>query len=641
MSFSWFDVWRMIKRWWWLAVISVVLAGGTSYHFASKKPNIYAARTRLMVGSGLRSLEPNSRDFSLSLTLAQAYSEVVRQQPIVQGVVERLGIPMEWGELAESIRTRVIPNAQLLEITFVHTDPKFAALAANALAEELILQSPASSQEGIDRDFIRQELADAQAKIRETEVQIEELRDDMLSFTSAAELEEARSRLEELEQLKLTYRSAYVEMADLLNTQSPNTLTVVEPSSPPTSPIAPSPKKEAAIAAVAGLTLALGAVLVLEFADDRLRIEETGGESVLGLPLLGTVPRIPGGHCEPRSPEAEMIRQLRTKVLLSSSSGRLKSLVVTSAQPKDGKTVIAANLGVVMAGGGAQVVLVDADLRAPTLHEWFDQPNLAGLADMLGTDRAHCEQLLPQLLRDTHVPGLSLISAGHLPLDPSILLASPNMVALLELLSSQFDFVVFDTPPVLAAPDATILSMVTEGTLIVLSPDRTSRRTARRARDILNSRNDIRVIGVALNRASVGHHAFPYYYHHDESPQPGYGTRLPRGMANALSFLPLVGRPKDPDLLSLSQAAAMLGVRINTVKRWCQEGRLPAVRSGFRWWVRQDELRGTLLQRLVAANSSGLLVASGGDGHQDSQGAQEIATASAERAPDVEPFAES
>ena len=138
----------------------------------------------------------------------------------------------------------------------------------------------------------------------------------------------------------------------------------------------------------------------------------------MGLPLLGTVPRIPGGHCDPRSPEMEMIRQSRTKVLLSSPSGRLRSLLVTGAQPGDGKTVITANLGVAMAGGGTRVVLVDGDLRSPGLHEWFDQPNLAGLADLLQTDTVHYENLLPQLLRDTHVTGLKLLSTGHLPLDP-------------------------------------------------------------------------------------------------------------------------------------------------------------------------------------------------------------------------------
>ena len=112
MNFAWQDIWHLVKRWWWLAIIGMVLAGGTSYHFASKKPNIYAARTRLMVGSSIRSLEPDSRDFSLSLTLSQAYAEMVRLQPITQGVVERLELPIEWQQLAAGIQTRVIPSAQ-------------------------------------------------------------------------------------------------------------------------------------------------------------------------------------------------------------------------------------------------------------------------------------------------------------------------------------------------------------------------------------------------------------------------------------------------------------------------------------------------------------------------------------------------
>jgi Mrp family chromosome partitioning ATPase len=163
------------------------------------------------------------------------------------------------------------------------------------------------------------------------------------------------------------------------------------------------------MAALAGLALAIGAVLLIEFADDTLRVDDPGIESVMGLPLLGTVPRIEGGRCEPRSPEAEIIRHLRTKVLLSSTDGRLRSLLITSPQPQEGKTVVIANLAVAMAGGGARVVLVDADLRAPALHEWFDQPNMAGLADLLAADQPRSEEMLPQLLRATHVPGLSLL----------------------------------------------------------------------------------------------------------------------------------------------------------------------------------------------------------------------------------------
>jgi capsular exopolysaccharide synthesis family protein len=622
MSFSWEDIWRLVKRWWWLAIIGMVVAGGTSYYFASKKPNIYAARTRLMVGSSIRSLQPSSSDFGLGTTLAQAYGEMARQRPVAQAVVDQLKLPIGWWDLAGRVRTWVIPSAQLLQITVLDTNPELAAALANAVAAELIRQSPVSSQEGVDRGFILQELSDTQANIQETQTQIDELWDSIISLTSATELAEAQTRLDQLEQLRLTYRSAYVELANLLNTQSPNTLTVVEPASPPTVPIAPNPKKEALMAAVAGLALAIGAILLLEFADDTLRIQDTGAESLMGLPILGVVARMPNHRCDPRSPAAEMIRQLRTKVILASPSGRTKSLLITSPLPKVGKTVLTGNLGIALAAGGARVVLVDADLRAPSLHEWFDQPNLSGLTDLLTVDKAQCEVLLPQVLREADVPGLSFISAGRPPLDPSIMLTSPRMPDLLALLSERCDFVLFDSPPVEVAPDATILATLAEGTLIVINPGRTGRKVTRRTKEKLMSREDTHVIGFALNGVPLRQYAYNYNYRYAPrdalTPPGGILARLRHRLrpSQILASLPVIGRPPAPDLVSLSYAANTLGVRHDTVKRWCQEGRLPGIKKWWRWWVAEDELQDILKGREPTIIPPDLEVADSSNGRE-------------------------
>ncbi len=605
MYLNWQDVWRVIKRWWWLFVISVILSGGPSYYFAKRKPPLYAARTRLMVGSSIRSTNPNAQDLGLSISLAQIYSEMVHMRPITQGVVNRLGLNMQWWDLSARIQSAVNPSAQVLDIIVVDRDPDFAAVAANAIADELLRQGPDSMQ-GIDRDFINQEVEGVRAKIAEAQAQVDELNDSLLSLTSAAELAEARSRVNELEQLRLGYHSTYVELASLLNSQSPNSLRVIEPASPSYYPIAASAKKETLLAVLAGLALCAAAVLVLEFVDDTLRVQDLGTHAVLGLPLLGSVARMPTGHCDPWSPAAEMIRQLRTKILLSSPDGRLKSLVVTSPMPRAGKTVLTANLGVAMAGGGARVVLIDADLRVPTMHEWLDQPNLAGLTELLSTDQAQWDSLLPQLLRDTNVPGLSFISAGRPPLDPAVLLISPRMPALLELLSQQFDFVLFDSAPALVAPDALILSTLVQGTLLVVSPGKTSRKAANRAKNKLLSRQDINLIGIALNRVPVMRQVYKSTYRDDTVVQQRPLLRLLDKLTGKLAHLPIIGRPEDIDLISLSQAASVLGVRHGTVRRWRRQGRLPAVRKGLRWWVRQDEMQNALLDRLLAVGSEEL-----------------------------------
>jgi capsular exopolysaccharide synthesis family protein len=590
MSFSWQDIWQVVKRWWWLVVVGVLLAGGTSYYFASQKPNVYSSRVRLMVGSGIRSVDPNSQDFGLSQTLAQIYAEMARLQPITQGVVDRLELPMGWWELAGRIQTRVIPQAQLLEITVLDTNPEFAAAAANAVAAELIRQSPASASKGIDRDFVEQQLVDLQAKITEVERQVHELEDNILNLTSAAELEEARTRLEELEQLRLNYSSNYVELASILNSQSPNTLEIVEPANPSYQPVAPSPKKEAAVAAMAGLMLSLAGVLFLEFIDDTLRIHDPGIESLMGLPVLGSLSRMSQGRCTPRSPAAEMVRQLRTQVVLAFSNRSNKSLVVSSPLPKDGKTTAAGNLAQALASGGSQVLLIDADLRAPLMHEWFDQPNLAGLTDLLNSEENEWQSLLPQLLRDTRIPNLFFMSSGRPPLDPSILLTLPRLSEILELLSQQFDYVLFDSPPVLIAPDAMILSKLVQGTLLIVSPGRTGRKATRRAIDNLTSTADTRIIGIALNRMPL--QGYTYKYVQEPTSPKGPLARLRHAVKGlpVISTLPVIGGAPAPGLISTRQAADILGVRGSTVQRWCKEGRLPAEKHWLQWWIKEDRL---------------------------------------------------
>jgi succinoglycan biosynthesis transport protein ExoP len=616
MSFTWQDIRRLVKRWWWLAVLAVTVASISSYRASQSATPLYYTKATLMIGRAMQDPNPNQADLWIGQELAVTYAQMAQRQPVLQAAIDSLGLQVDWGALAGRVNASIVARTQLLEIHVVDSNPQRAKALADAIAEQLVLLSPANPS-GISQDdqaFARQQLDDLKVKIEDAKEESKQLKEELDAAISARQIQDLQSQVQVLE-LKISgWQSTYSQLLVSLQGGEANVLTFLEEASVPTNPISPRVKTNVLLAAAIGLALATGAVALMEFADDTLRIDDPNTESVLGLPLLGTVPSIADGRCEPRSSEAEVIRQLRTNVLLASPNGHWTSLLVSSPQPKEGKTVLTANLGVAMAGGGARVMLVDADMRSPALHEWFDQPNLAGLADLLAADRSQYEHLLPQLMRNTHVPGLSFISAGHLPLDPSILLASSNMAALLELLSEQFDLVIFDSPPMLAAPDATILAMLAEGTLLVFSPDRTSRRAVRQLRDSLKSRSDVHVAGVVLNRVSLGRYAYPYSYRQERALQQEYKIGLVRRLANALSVLPLIGQPPDPDLISLSRAATILGVRQDTVKRWCQEGRLPAVKQGLRWWVRQDELQSTALDRLMVGRSSDTQVHNSSDG---------------------------
>ena len=201
----------------------------------------------------------------------------------------------------------------------------------------------------------------------------------------------------------------------------------------------------------------------------------------------------------PRSPAAEAYRTLRANLSLSSPDHPLRTLVVTSAAPGEGKSIALANLAVVMAQGGQRVILVDADLRHPSLHELFGTPNEHGLVTLLDEQDA---LTAPPLSPVAEVERLQLLTSGPLPLDPAARLGSARMDKVIAALQKQADVVLFDAPPVLAATDAAILGTKVDGVLLVVQAKHTSRDRVQQAKERLEKAR-VRVVGVALTHAAA------------------------------------------------------------------------------------------------------------------------------------------
>ncbi len=200
---------------------------------------------------------------------------------------------------------------------------------------------------------------------------------------------------------------------------------------------------------------------------------------------------------DPRSPAAEAYRTLRTNILFSSLDKPLRTLLVTSAGPDEGKSTTVANLAVTMAQAEQRVILVDCDLRRPALHTIFRVPAEPGLTSVI---LEQGEAPLP--LQPTPVPGLSLLASGPLPPRPADLLGSQRMEALIQRLLAEADVVLFDTPPVTAVTDAAVLARRLDGVLLVLQAGRTRRDRAREARRLLE-KVKANIVGVILNNAPV------------------------------------------------------------------------------------------------------------------------------------------
>jgi len=208
----------------------------------------------------------------------------------------------------------------------------------------------------------------------------------------------------------------------------------------------------------------------------------------------------------PKSPISEQYRAIRTNIQFSMIQKELKTLACTSAMPKDGKSTTIANLAVTIAQQGQKVLLVDADLRKPTIHQIMEVKNKYGLTNLLAEKESSENAILPV----SRVNDLFVLPSGPVPPNPSELLGSSIMKDLITKLSEDYDLVLFDTPPVLAVPDAQILGSHCDGVIIVVRSHQTERKNLVKTIELL-IRSNVNVIGIVLNDANQIDVSYGYY----------------------------------------------------------------------------------------------------------------------------------
>lgn len=587
---------RLLRQWWWLLVISAIVPMVVSYYLTSREPDLYRAKATLVVGTNIfQDPDPNRSELDLSNTLAAAYAELVRQRPVTQAVIDRLGLQRSPETLASQIGTSIRSGAQLLEIQVIDGDPEAAALIANALADELIRRSPSSGRDPQEQEFIRGQLEELRGKIEDLSAQIEALSASLAELTSAAEIQDAEERIAALEQVKSRYQSTYADLLDSFHTESPNVLSLFEPAVAPGGPISRKTKLIVAMAGIAGVGLALGGIILMEFLDTSLRWEESGAQSILEIPVLGALPQASGSKDlsagNPLSPVARGIREIQASIFLMHPNRSFKTLLLTSPRAGAGKSFTLANLAVALASGGEQVVVVDADMRKPHLHEFFNRPNLVGLADALSARESAEGGSRPIPFQETDVDNLLLLSAGRPSADPVTLLTSSRFPTLLESLSGKGDVILVDSPPVLGPPDAAIMATRVEGTILVVSAGRTSRSLIRQARDRLQAQESVDLLGLAVNRVRS---------------KGGYYGYMPDRKRKMSSWSQIVlGRGAGDGWMALDEAAARLGVSRNQARKWCKSGRLPATKRLLWWRVDAEGLERTIEEMLTVNGTMG------------------------------------
>ncbi|HEC33805.1 MAG TPA: polysaccharide biosynthesis tyrosine autokinase [Chloroflexi bacterium] len=590
----------ILKKWWWLFAIGVLVPAIIIRLLLSMQPGMYQARATLMIGTSLQNPEPDPWQLTVANNLANAYARLAREGPVMEAVITRLGLNRQPEQLAAQITTRVYPEAQLLVLEVVDADPRAAALIANALASELVQRSPMSQEEQAQRQaFIRDRLDGLEERIERLDQEIADLEASLVALTSATELDAARSRLRELEAVRMEYQATYASLLESYRTSAPNVVSVFEPAVEPTAALARRDNLAMAVAGISGLMLTIAGALLIEYLDDSVRWEEEMKQSVAGLPVLGALPKTAVGDgsivevIDPLSPGAEMARALRTNIILAAGERSPEVLLLTSPTLQDGKTRTVAQLGLAFVGGGRRVIMVDADLRKPSLHTLFDLPDPFGLAELLAGDVPLDGSAWPRGVQETGVEGLYLLPAGKPPLDPSRLLTSPRLHELLDFLKRQADVIVIDSPPELAAPDASVLASVADGTVLVVSAGKTSLGKIQKTRERLESREGVKLLGVTFNQVKVNGDYYSAYGRVSRRHKGGLWYLLRRR-------LPFIGRGAEGEeegfVLSLAEMADYLGVSRATARRWCKSGRLPAFRSWFGWRIREEDLRAAMPQ---------------------------------------------
>ena len=314
---------------------------------------------------------------------------------------------------------------------------------------------------------------------------------------------------------------------------------VLDQAEVPTGPYKPNKRLNLLLAAVVGLFLGVGLAFFFEYLDNTVKTPEDV-EQMIQLPSFGMVPEISNGrrkrleketshpfelitHRHPKSIASEAYRNVRTSILLSFSEKPPKKIAITSPNPVEGKTTTVINTAIALSQTGAQVVVIDTDMRKPRIHHIFNGGDGKGLSNFLSGNAD-----LASIVKKTEVPNLFYIPSGPIPPNPSELLGSNRFKGMIGTLEEKFDHILLDSPPVLGFADSLILSTTVDGVVLVVLGGKTPKETLQRAKEVLYQVN-AKILGVVINRVDIqrGHYGYYYYRYHYYYGKEGKKKELP------------------------------------------------------------------------------------------------------------------
>jgi capsular exopolysaccharide synthesis family protein len=513
-----------------LTATGICLVVALIYSFTAQP--IFSATTRILVEAKppkiVKVEDVVLPDYTDRTNFFNSQVEILKSRAVAEIVLGGLGKYEPWGRrgkpvdklkpitrgevidfLIKNVKISPVRMTQVIRVEAEDPDAALAARIANDWARAYVLFS-SQDQQLQRRSELEADLAQQLKYVKEKHPIIVGLKNEIAAINAKINEEEKTGKL----------GKATVWSNDITNVK------VLERADVPLIPSRPRKKLNVMLAIVFGLFLGAGLAFLFEALDQTLK---SAADLETFLKLLCLAP-VPIHETEKEHPDAspqfvtegsrhslmaEAFRSLRTGIIYSNPDRAKKIFLVTSATPSEGKTTVAVNLAIVFAQAEEKVLLVDTDLRRPCLHTLFKVDRANGVIDLLAFDKSDVHALIHK----TSVKGLDLLTCGEVPPNPSELLGSQKMDALIKKFSSMYDRIIFDTPPILAATDAIVLSTKVDSVILVIKAGATHRHAAQRCVQALRAVN-AHIVGAVFNMVDPDQRGPYYYYYH-------YGQNAP------------------------------------------------------------------------------------------------------------------
>jgi len=497
-----------LLKWWWLILIATVLATVACFLIVRDQPPVYNASSTLLIGRAIFDPNPSSNDIYLDQQLGNLYSDMANTEPFKAATMKTLG--MDW---LPDYTVKPLADSQFIQVVTTDTDPVRAAKVTSELANQLVILSPGGSPTNSSgsQDFVSSQLALTQKNILDTTTQITEKQNELGTLTSAHEISQVQLDIQTL-QAKLTLlQTTYASL--LANSQSgaTNTLKVIEPAAIPVKPVGPGKPVVIALAGLIGLLLSSGTAYLLEFIDDTVKTPEDITK-LLNLPVLGYMAKMgkefrnnPFIALKPGSLIAEAFRTLRTNLAPAKLDIPLRTIMITSPNPGEGKTSVAVNLAASFLNEGKSVILVDSDFRKPDIHNFFGMENEAGFGEVLNGEHEPWEVL--HRWKETN---LYVLTAGRRVSMLDKLLQPDKIEKAISDLKVLANVIVVDSPPFIVS-DAVTLAPYMDGLLVVVKPEYTRKRIIKLMTERM-MRAGANILGVVMNCIPIGVVGYASFY---------------------------------------------------------------------------------------------------------------------------------